>query len=107
MIPDMSQHNTKDSAGETEPGINGPSGKAGTRDADTMLGELCAALKAQGLDKNTDIIVTADHGFLTVSHESKTSPSAKDGQMASGFLLADLGTTLGLPKINAAALGAN
>src|SRR5262249_45422246 len=43
--PDMSQHNTKDSVGETVPGINGPSGKAGTRDADTMLGELLAALK--------------------------------------------------------------
>jgi arylsulfatase A-like enzyme len=105
--PDMSQHNTKDSIGEYEPGINGPSGKAGTRDADTMLGELRAALKAQGLDKDTDIFVTADHGFLTVSHESKTSPSAKDGQIASGFLLADLGTALGLPKINAAALGAD
>ena len=30
------------------PGINGPSGLAGTRDADTMLGELLACLKATG-----------------------------------------------------------
>ena len=73
----MSQHNTKDSVGEYEPGINGPVGKAGTRDADTTLGELLAALKEQGLDKTTDIFVTADHGFLTISHASATSPSAR------------------------------
>ncbi len=40
--PDMSQHNAKDSVGEMVPGINGPSGLAGTRNADTMLGELLA-----------------------------------------------------------------
>ncbi len=58
------------------PGINGPSGLAGTRDADTMLGELLDALKEQGLDKTTDVFVTADHGFTTISHASATSPSA-------------------------------
>ena len=105
--PDMSQHNTKDSVGEYEPGINGPRGMAGARDADTMLGELRQALKDQGLDKDTDIFVTADHGFVTISHESKTSPSAKDGQIASGFLLSDLSGALGLPRIDGAALGAN
>ena len=105
--PDISQHNTRDSRGETAPGINGPSGLAGTRDADTMLGELLAALKAQGLDKTTDIFVTADHGFLTISHESKTSPSAKDGQIAAGFLLSDLASALGLPQVNGNALGAD
>ncbi len=70
--PDNSQHNGRDSVGEYAPGINGPSGKAGTRDADTMLGELLDALKAQGLDKTTDIFVTADHGFVTVSHDGIT-----------------------------------
>jgi len=103
--PDMSQHNTKDSMGETVPGINGPSGKAGTRDADTALGDLLAALKSQGLDKTTDVFVTADHGFLTISHDSKTSPSAKDGQIAAGFLASDLASALGLPKIDNTALG--
>jgi len=105
--PDMSQHNTKDSVGETVPGINGPSGKAGTRDADTALGELLTALKQQGLDKTTDVFVTADHGFLTISHDSKTSPSAKDGQIATGFLAADLASALNLPKIDNNALGAS
>ena len=105
--PDMSQHNTKDSVGETVPGINGPSGKAGTRDADSALGELLTALKQQGLDKTTDVFVTADHGFLTISHDSKTSPSAKDGQIAAGFLAADLASALNLPKIDNNALGAS
>ena len=86
------------------PGINGPSGKAGTRDADSQLGELLAALKAQGLDKTTDVFVTADHGFTTVSHASATSPSAHFDADApwsictSGFLAIDLAAaTLGLP----------
>jgi predicted AlkP superfamily pyrophosphatase or phosphodiesterase len=96
--PDMSQHNTRDSLGETVPGINGPSGRAGTRDADTALGELRAALKEQGLDATTDIFVTADHGFLTISHASDTSPSAVNGQIKAGFLATDLSKGLGLPQ---------
>lgn len=105
--PDMSQHNTKDSLGERVPGINGPSGQAGTRDADTTLGELRQALKDQGLEDTTDIFVTADHGFLTIDHGSKTSPSAKDGQTGQGFLTSDLATLLNLPKIDANRLGAD
>jgi predicted AlkP superfamily pyrophosphatase or phosphodiesterase len=100
--PDMSQHNTRDSVGEYHPGINGPSGLAGTRDADTMLGELRQALKEQGLEDTTDIFVTADHGFLTVSHASATSPSARTDanapltELSSGFLAADLASALHL-----------
>ncbi|HVV26724.1 MAG TPA: alkaline phosphatase family protein [Rhizomicrobium sp.] len=112
--PDMSQHNERDSLGEYDPGINGPSGKAGTRDADTMLGELMDALKAQGLDKNTDVFVTADHGFVTVSHASATSPSARLdsgsgaalSDLGAGFLAVDLAATLGLPLRNPGATGA-
>jgi arylsulfatase A-like enzyme len=103
--PDYSQHNTKDSLGEYAPGINGPSGKAGTRNADTTLGELLAALKEQGLDKTTDVFVTADHGFLTVSHTSATSPSARFGDLPStetalGFLAVDLASALRLRLFN-------
>jgi len=100
--PDVSQHGTRDSLGEYEPGINGPSGLAGTRDADTMLGELRQALKEQGLEDTTDIFVTADHGFLTVSHASATSPSARMDpnapltDLSSGFLAVDLASALHL-----------
>ena len=109
--PDMSQHNGRDSIGEYAPGINGPSGKAGTRDADTMLGELLDALKAQGLDKTTDVFVTADHGFTTVSHTSATSPSARFdsgaalSDLPSGFLAVDLAANLALPLRNPGATG--
>jgi arylsulfatase A-like enzyme len=108
--PDVSQHGTRDSLGEYVPGINGPSGRAGTRNADTALGELLAALKEQGLDKTTDVFVTADHGFLTVSHASATSPSARFGDapisdLTSGFLAKDLSVTLGLPLREPGATG--
>jgi arylsulfatase A-like enzyme len=108
--PDISQHNTRDSLGEYEPGINGPSGKAGARDADTMLGELLQALKDQGLDKTTDVFVTADHGFVTVAHTSATSPSTKlaaapTTETGSGFLAIDLAAALGLPLRDPGATG--
>ena len=101
--PDMSQHNSHDSVGEMVPGINGPSGLAGTRNADTMLGELLRYLKDSGLDKTTDVFVTADHGFTTISHASATSPAAHLDPAAplvdlpSGFLAMDLAASLGLP----------
>ena len=50
--PDASQHGTRDSLGEMVPGINGPSGLAGTRDADTMLGELLAVSEGVGLGQD-------------------------------------------------------
>lgn len=101
--PDASQHGTRDSVGEIVPGINGPSGLAGTRDADTMLGELLAYLKASGLDKTTDIFVTADHGFATISHSSPSSPAVN---LPSGFLATDLAKALSLP-LQGAMLGSD
>src|SRR6185437_14742693 len=74
--PDASQHGTKDSAGQLPPsengaiqreyGINGPSAVAGVRDADDTFARLMKALKAQGLDRTTNVFITADHGFSTI-----------------------------------------
>lgn len=100
--PDITQHNASDSVGEFDPGINGPTALAAARHADTQLGALMAALKEQGLDKTTDVFVTADHGFLTISHASVTSPSAHMdpvlplADLSSGFLAVDLAATLHL-----------
>ena len=100
--PDITQHNARDSIGEYDPGINGPSALAAVRNADSMVGLLLQALKDQGLDKTTDVFVTADHGFLTVAHSSATSPSAKAvtpgalTDLAGGFLAADLSMGLGM-----------
>ena len=40
---------------------------AGLKSQDARLGELMAALKAQGLDSTTNVIVVSDHGHSTVS----------------------------------------
>src|SRR5215470_15651513 len=73
--PDGTQHNQGDSLNSTTPGINGPSSMAGINNADDNLAQLRKALDELGLASTTDIIVSADHGFSTISKESKTSPS--------------------------------
>ena len=102
--PDGTQHNQGDSLNALKPGINGPTTMAGIRNASDNLQRLRDALKAQGLDQTTDIVVTADHGFATVSKQSQTSPSAKltyrdvvPGFLPPGFLAMDLSLWLKVP----------
>lgn len=75
--PDATQHSQKDSLGKLSPGINGPTSLAGIKDADDTLAALIAGLKDNGVEKTTDIFVTADHGFSTIAKHSKTSASAR------------------------------
>jgi arylsulfatase A-like enzyme len=49
---------------------------ASIRNADDNLAAVLAALKQLGLDATTDVIVTSDHGFSTISKESVTSWAA-------------------------------
>ncbi|MBV9692176.1 MAG: alkaline phosphatase family protein, partial [Alphaproteobacteria bacterium] len=58
--PDLSQHVEKDGS------INGKTSLAGLSDADRSLAALLAWLKANRLDRTTDVFVTADHGFSTI-----------------------------------------
>jgi arylsulfatase A-like enzyme len=102
--PDGSQHDQGDSLNAAEPGINGPTSMAGIRNADNGLAKLRATLKELGLDKTTDIVVTADHAFSTIWKQSETSPSTKfryadvpAGFLPPGFLSIDLAQGLGLP----------
>lgn len=102
--PDGSQHNNGDSLNTVTPGINGPTSMAGIKNADDNLAQLRKALDDLGLSATTDIIVTSDHGFSTISKESKTSPSAKAGYddtpkdfLPMGFLAIDLAKALDLP----------
>jgi len=102
--PDGSQHNQGDSLGKLTPGINGPTSFAAIKNADNDLHALRAALVTLGLDKTTDVIVSADHGFSTISKQSATSDAAKytfddvpAGTLPPGFLALDLGKALGLP----------
>jgi hypothetical protein len=102
--PDGSQHNNGDSLNAVIPGIDGPTSMAGIKNADDNLAQLRKALDDLGLSATTDIIVTSDHGFSTISKESKTSPSAKAGYgdtpkdfLPMGFLAIDLAKALDLP----------
>jgi len=102
--PDGTQHSQRDSEDTLEPGINGPTSLAAIKVADDDLAAIMATLSELGLDATTNVFVTADHGFNTISKESKTSPSAKlkyesvpEGQMPPGYIAIDLSIALSLP----------
>jgi len=102
--PDGTQHFQGDSLSKLTPGINGPTSLAAIRNADDDLAKLRQALADQGLADTTDIVIAADHGFSTISKESKTSPAAKadyadvaKGELPVGFLTLDIGVALGMP----------
>lgn len=101
--PDTSQHGQTDGPNRLLPGINGPSSLAAIRNADDSLARLLDGLKEQGLDGTTDVILTSDHGFSTISKESGTSYAATqtyknvpEGQMPPGFVAIDLAQALGM-----------
>lgn len=102
--PDGSQHNTGDSLNTITPGINGPTSMAGIKNADNNLAQLRKALDELGLAASTNIIISSDHGFSTISKESRTSPAAKISYedtpkdfLPMGFVSIDLSKALNLP----------
>ena len=116
--PDGTQHNHGDSLNELEPGINGPTSKAAVANADANLKQLLDYVDANpALHASTDIFVTSDHGFATISrHEVDTARHASNSYSATftyldadgksetpagwlplGFLAIDLSHALGLP----------
>jgi hypothetical protein len=102
--PDGTQHNQGDSLNALTPGINGPTSLAAVKNADDNLRRLQEALHALELAATTDIIVAADHGFSTISKQSRTSPAAAatyrgvvPGFLPPGFLALDLAKALELP----------
>lgn len=101
--PDGTQHNEGDSLESLTPGINGPTTMAAIRNASNDLQALRDAVKALGLEGDTDIVVTADHGFSVMSRQSRTSASAKyryadvePGLLPPTFVAIDLAQALGL-----------
>jgi hypothetical protein len=102
--PDGTQHNQGDSLGKLVPGIDGPTSLAAIRNADDNLKQIRQALAELGLDKTTDILVSADHGFATIDKESRTSEAAKAGYgdvtpglLPPGFLAIDIAKATGMP----------
>ncbi len=101
--PDGTQHNQGDSLLQLSPGINGPTSLAAIRNADHDLAQLLAALKSLGLDATTDVLVASDHGFSTISKQSRTSFAARQsfagtpaGLLPKGFVALDLAHALEL-----------
>lgn len=110
--PDGTQHNQGDSLGRLVPGINGPTSLAAIKNADDNLAKLLAGLEEQGLAADTDVIITSDHGFSTISKESGTSWAAtqtyKDvtaSLLPPGFVALDLAHSLGMSLFDPDAKG--
>jgi Type I phosphodiesterase / nucleotide pyrophosphatase len=99
--PDGTQHYQGDSLNSLVPGINGPTSLAAIRNADDDLAKIRAALRELELLDSTDIITIADHGFSTISKESRTSSTVKtkfadtpEGRLPLGFVALDLAHAL-------------
>jgi hypothetical protein len=110
--PDGTQHNQGDSLNALVPGINGPTSRAAVRDADDNLRQILDYLRADAaLAATTDVFVTSDHGFATISkhdidahHHASASESAgvnyvdvPAGFLPPGFLAIDLAQYLQQP----------
>src|SRR5258708_21806095 len=69
--PDGTQHNQGDSLNRLRPGINGPTSVASIKNADINLKQILDFINnTPGLAAETDLFVTSDHGFSTISkHE--------------------------------------
>lgn len=89
--PDGTQHNQGDSLNSLTPGINGPTSEAALKNVDNNLAQFIQSLKDQGLYDNTDIFITSDHGFSTISK------SVVDAQ---GTKVNDYASTLSYPGVN-------
>lgn len=85
--PDATQHGAKDSVGALTPGINGDTDKAGIANADSNLKAILDALKKLGIANDTDVFVTADHGFSTIAKGDPAKPP--------GFVADDVAAWLG------------
>ena len=102
--PDGTQHNQGDSLNRLTPGINGPTSLASIKNADNNLAQIEKTLADLGLAATTDIFVSADHGFATISKGSATSAAAKAaypdvpaGLVPPGFVAIDIAAALGQP----------
>lgn len=106
--PDGTQHDQGDSLNTLQPGINGQTTLKAFRNISNDLQALRDTLKALGLDGDTDIVVTADHGFSTMSRQSQTSAAGKlaypdvvPGFLPRGFMAIDMAKALNLRLMDA------
>ncbi len=89
--PDGSQHNQGDSLNSLTPGINGPTSKAAVKNADNNLKQILDFFHAHpSLIATTDLVITSDHGFSTISkHEVDAAQKTFVNDYASRFIYKD------------------
>ena len=124
--PDGTQHNQGDSLNKLSPGINGPTARQAVLNADENLKQILDFVESNPqLKDNTDIFLTADHGFGTISkHQldpggdhtttsyaasitykgAKGKPDVPKGFLPPGFLAIDIAHELKEPLYDAKAL---
>ena len=117
--PDGTQHNQGDSLGSLVPGINGPTSRAAIRNADDNLRQIVDYIQSDpALAASTNVFVTADHGFSTISkrdldasgrrltrsyaasriyRDTNGRQEVTAGSLPPGFVAIDLAQGLGLP----------
>ena len=79
--PDGTQHNQGDSLQRLKPGINGDTARLGVKNADRCLKQLLDWLDAHPKVKaTTDVIVTSDHGFATISRREIASEGTQSAE---------------------------
>jgi hypothetical protein len=88
--PDGTQHNQGDSLNKFIPGINGPTSKAALKNADNNLKQILDYLDSDPqLAANTDIFLTADHGFATISKQEVDAEGHATSSYAATFIYKD------------------
>jgi len=96
--PDGSQHNQGDSLNSLTPGINGPTSKAAIKNADNNLKQIFDYISSNPtLAATTDIFVTADHGFATISRHEVDAAGDTTQSYAATFTYKD---TTGRVEVN-------
>jgi arylsulfatase A-like enzyme len=79
--PDGTQHNQGDSLQTLKPGINGDTSKRGLQNADHCLKQLLDWLDANpAIKSNTDVVITSDHGFATISRREIANDGGQTGE---------------------------
>jgi predicted AlkP superfamily pyrophosphatase or phosphodiesterase len=94
--PDASQHSAIDSLGKLTPGINSDTAHDAIHNADDCLKAILDTLNREGIAANTDVFVTADHGFSTISKHVPDDHGGLDATLhPAGFLAVDIAKWLG------------
>jgi arylsulfatase A-like enzyme len=84
--PDGTQHYQGDSLGTLSPGINGDTSRQAVRNADNNLRQILDWLDAHpDVKASTDIFISSDHGFATISKQEISRTGRKTSSQAAQF----------------------